>query len=77
MKQTKLWLITIAALLCSITVSGYDFKVDGIYYNITSFTDLTVEVTYREGYSNVYRGTVTIPSRVTYYKVTSIGVGAF
>ena len=39
------------ALLCSVTASAYDFTVDGIYYNVTSEDDLTVEVTFKK-----YRG---------------------
>ena len=85
MKQTKLWLTTIAALLCSLAASAHDFKTGGIYYNITSSTDLTVAVTYRGdydySYSNGYSGAVTIPETVTYnnntYSVTSIGSSAF
>ena len=85
MKQTRLWLTTIATLLCSLTASAHDFEVGGIYYNIASSTDLTVEVTYRgnysDSYSNEYSGAVTIPSTVTYngetYRVTSIGYSAF
>ena len=58
---------------------AYDFKVDGIYYNITSSTaPYTVEVT---GGYNQYTGAVTIPKSVTYngktYSVTSIGDDAF
>ena len=85
MKQTKLWLATIAALLCSLTASAHDFEVNGIYYNITSSTDLTVAVTYKgsyyHSYSNEYTGAVIIPKTVTYnsntYRVTSIGEWAF
>ena len=85
MKQTKLLLATIAMLWCSLTASAHDFAVGGIYYNITSETDLTVEVTYRgnsyNSYSNEYSGAVTIPAAVTYngrtYRVTSIGTSAF
>ena len=85
MKQTKLWLATIAALLCSLTASAHDFEVGGIYYKITSSADLTVEVTYRgsyyNSYSNEYSGAVTLPSTVTYnsktYSVTSIGSSVF
>ena len=85
MKQAKLWLTTIAALLCSLTASAHDFEVGGIYYNITSSTDMTVEVTYRgdsyDDYSNEYTGAVTIPETVMYnsntYSVTSIGDDAF
>ena len=47
MKALKTLLITIAVLLYSTTVSAHDFEVDGIYYNITSSEDLTVEVTYK------------------------------
>ena len=85
MKTTKLWLTTIATLLCSLTASAHDFEVDGIYYEITSSADLTVKVTYRgnysNSYSNEYSGAVTIPSTATYnsktYSVTSIGNLAF
>ena len=71
-------------LLCCISVSAYDFVVDGIYYNISSSKDLTVEVTYRDAYHNSsfkYKGAVVIPDSVTYvgntYSVTSIGEYAF
>ena len=61
------------------------FEVDGIYYNITSEADKTVEVTFRGSnhyeYSNEYSGSVTIPESVTYgentYSVTTIGNYAF
>ena len=70
MRRTKLWLTTMAALLCSIMVSAHDFEVGGIYYNITSETDLTVEVTYKGSastwYQNEYTGVITIPETVTY-----------
>ena len=83
MKTIKTWLATIAVLLCSITANAEDFRVDGIYYSITSNT--TVSVTYRgssyNAYSNEYSGNVVIPSTVTYsgkeYSVTSIGYYAF
>ena len=83
MKTTKLWLATIATLLCSLTASAHDFERDDIYYDITS--SLTVAVTYRGSYcseySNEYSWKVTIPSTVTYngktYRVTSIGSHAF
>ena len=85
MNIIKIWLTTIAALLCSLTASAHDFEVCGIYYNITSSADLTVSVTYRgssySSYSDEYSGVVTIPSTVTYdsktYSVTSIGNYAF
>ena len=83
MKQTKLWLATIAALLCSLTTSAHDFEVDGIYYNIISEEDLTVEVTYFGDRINscVYRYSIEIPATITYnnhiYNVTNIGDFAF
>ena len=85
MKTIKLLLTTIAMLLCSVMANAHDFEVDGIFYDILSSTDLTVEVTY-EGYSSnsykeEYSGVVIIPSSVTYnsrtYSVTSIGNYAF
>ena len=85
MKKIKSLVLTVIGLLCSISVSAHDFKVDGIYYNITSSTNKTVEVTYRgysqNSYKNEYSGAVTIPESVTYnestYSVTSIGASAF
>ena len=78
MKTIKQLLITVAVLLCSATASAYDFEVDGIYYNILSFSDLTVEVTYGD---NEYSGEVIIPSTVSYKSktltVTSIEYKAF
>ena len=85
MRTFKTWLTTIAVLLCSITAGAHDFEVDGIFYNITSSTDKTVEVTYKgsasDSYSDEYYYSETIPSTVTYdgitYKVTAIGEYAF
>lgn len=85
MKQTKLWLTTMVALLCSLTVSAHDFEVDGIYYNIISEEELKVEVTFRgvhlDDYFDEYSGEITIPSTVIHdnktYSVTSIGNQAF
>ena len=57
----------------------YDFEADGIYYNILSSDDKTVEVTTSPNYS--YSGDVTIPETVTNegseYRVTAIGERAF
>ena len=81
MKHLRSFAVTVAMLLCCITASAYSFKVDGIYYNITSTTDLTVEVTYDDIDDNEYDGSVVIPSQVVYgnktYTVTSIGRSAF
>ena len=61
---------------------AYDFKVDGIFYNITSKENLTVAVTYTSYHlNNDYKGKIVIPATVTYneqqYNVTSIGDDAF
>ncbi len=85
MRKMKSLLLAVIGLLCSISVSAHDFEVEGIYYNITSETDKTVEVTYRGGkynsYSNEYSGVVIIPESVTYngntYNVNSIRDYAF
>ena len=85
MKRLKSMLATLALLLCSLSASAHAFEVDGIYYDVTSSTDLTVAVTYQGSsyseYSNEYTGSVVIPETVTYdsktYSVTSIGRYAF
>lgn len=64
------------------SVFGYDFQLDGIYYNIIG--EREVEVTYKS-YSifetSVYKGKITVPENITYknetYKVTAIGDRAF
>ena len=63
MKSIILFLTTIALLLCSVMANAYDFEVDGMYYNLLSATDLTVEVTWGD---NAYSGEVVIPSTITY-----------
>ncbi|MBO5698669.1 MAG: leucine-rich repeat protein [Bacteroidaceae bacterium] len=78
-------LLVLMALLCSNSLFAHDFEVDGIYYNITSSTDMTVSVTFKGNseseFSNEYSGAVTIPKSVTHnnntYCVTSIGNQAF
>ena len=71
-------LILTILLTCCNAVWAYDIEVDGIYYNITSLTDLTVEVTSGD---NEYSGDIVIPSTITYKSktltVTSIGHSAF
>lgn len=77
----------ILALVLSITATcfAYDFEVDGLYYNILSNTEKTVEVTHdwKYGYENqgLYQGTIAIPINVTYqdvvYTVIQIGESAF
>ncbi len=63
---------------------AYDFRVDGIYYNVLSSEDLTCEVTYlstsNSNYS-AYQGSVEIPITVEYenatYTVMGISDSAF
>ena len=75
----RLFLLFFSALFC-INASAYNFEVGGIYYDITSSSDLTVSVTYYS-YSDENSGSVVIPEKVTYngkeYSVTSIGERAF
>lgn len=85
MKTIKQLLITIAVLLCSATLHAHDFEVDGIYYNILSSANHTVEVTYKgewsDSFSNEYHGDVVIPEEVVHngktYSVTTINYSAF
>ena len=85
MKQTILRkLMLIAVLLTSSHAFAHDFEVDGIYYKITSSTNMTVSVTYKGDYFdsyNEYQGEVTIPSKVWYgnksYDVTRVRTYAF
>ena len=65
----------------ALSAAAYDFESGGIYYNITSSTNMTVAVTYKSKTDNTYSGTVSIPEKVTYdgktYYVTAIGESAF
>ena len=80
----------VAALSCALGAKAYDFKSGVLYYNITSSTNKTVEVTYgmynpssgvynQGSYSGIED--VIIPSSVPYngtsYQVTAIGDCAF
>lgn len=82
-------LITAFAFI-SFNAFAYDFKVDGIYYNVTSADNKTVEVTYEKNWSGygygypyrcTYTGNIIIPETVSYngtkYTVTRIGDYAF
>ena len=77
-------------VLSGLSAIAYDFESDGIYYNITSESNLTVEVTYPKNYSVgwysteyhcAYSGNIVVPEKVTNngitYKVTGIGTWAF
>ena len=73
--------LLILLLGSTLTVNAYDFEAGGIYYNITSSTNMTAAVTYYSKTNNTYSGTVTIPEKVTFdgktYYVTAIGDYAF
>ena len=86
MKKTlQTLLFASIAMLMPIGASAHDFEVGGIYYNIASAEDNTVEVTFSGEYYNAvadeYTGEVTILATVTHggvtYRVTSIGGSAF
>ena len=62
-------------------VYAYDFEKDGIFYNILSEEDRTVEVTYIYDSGDSYSGDIVIPQRVINdgktFAVTTIGDWAF
>ena len=77
----KIVLLVLVQLL-SIYVRAYDFCEDGIYYNILSTSEMTIEVTYKDNVLlGSYSGSITIPEIVHHnnesYTVTSIGYSAF
>lgn len=74
------WMDNVYSLAKSVNLTNYDFCEDGIYYNILSEEELTVEVT-NDGDEGTYRGDITIPSAVTHndltYTVVRVGDEAF
>ena len=72
--------MVIVPLWTSLTVFAYDFWQDGIYYNISSEADRSVQVT-NKGDNGCYSGDIEIPKKLIYngktYTVTSIGKNAF
>lgn len=85
MKKRTL-LLAILSLL-GISSFAWDFEVDGIYYNVLSLDDLTVEVTYNcdkwpdAWPAGDYTGDIVVPKTVEYrdhtFSVVSIGEYAF
>lgn len=81
----KKFFFTLCCILTSVLGYAYDFEVDGIYYHIISYEDLTVGVTSKEisnGYAVThYTGDIVIPSTVTFanrtFTVTEIEYPAF
>lgn len=84
-KQITILATIISLFIAPTLLSAYDFMEDGLYYNIISSTDMTVEVTYkhRNGYqfNNDANGDIVIPSSVSHsgmaYNVIRIGDYAF
>lgn len=78
-------LFSLFILILSTVAFAHDFKVDGIFYDITSYGKKTVAVTYQgdsyDSYTNEYTDNIVIPDFVTYdnttYSVTSIIKYAF
>ena len=71
-------LLAMACLFSSISVSAYDFKVDGIYYNVVSISNLTCAFA---GTETKCSGSFVIPDQVTFnnrtFTVTKIANCAF
>lgn len=71
-------LLAIACLLSSTSVFAYDFEVDGIYYDVVSFTDFTCKVVSGD---TEYEGDIVIPATVNYSNrtltVVEVGYYAF
>lgn len=86
MKESYLKIaLTCLLFTCINRVCAHDFEVNGIYFNVISESDKTVEVTYKGSsyseYSNEYTGHLVLPSSIdidgTTYSVTSVGDKAF
>ena len=84
MKHIRLLILVLVGLLLSNHCCAYDFKVDGIRYNIIDAEAKEVEVTNEVNSHNEwvgYDGDIVIPSSVEYqgvtYKVVAIGNSAF
>ena len=68
----------VACLACTLSAGAYDFMSEGIYYTISSGTNVSVA---NNGSFGTYSGDIFIPSTVTYngvtYNVTSVGSQSF
>lgn len=77
------WAILTGLFACVVGAQAYDFEKDGIYYNVTSLDDLTVEVTYEgeEKKTTFYKNDLVIPDYVEFngkaFEVKGIGEYAF
>lgn len=81
MKNIKLFGLTAIIGCVGFSARAYDFEENGIYYNILSPTDRTLEVTTGSSIGGLYRGEVAVPGSVIYdghyYRVTAVGNKAF
>ena len=67
----------VAAMMCALGASAYSFQTGGIYYNVTSQPNRTVEVTYMDAsyYSlGAYDGNITILLIAQPYGIPFLGV---
>lgn len=68
MKMNKIKSLFVAiGLLLSTSVSAYDFEVDGLQYDVVSFSDLTCKLV---GSENGFEGDIVIPAHVNYSNKT-------
>ncbi len=74
-------LLIVTSLVWTTLSFAYDFEKDGVFYNIISVSDLTVEVAKGDNSANNYSGDVVVPEEVEYsgrkLKVIAVGKSAF
>ena len=66
-------------LICTSTVSAYDFEVNGIYYKIRTGTEVYVTAKNTNSSFNEYGGHINIPETVEYSGITFdvVGIGSY
>lgn len=74
------WMDDVYKVAHSLHLTEYDFEEDGLYYNVLSEDEATIEITHNGGI-NAYRGDITIPEYVLHngkrYKVTRVDDSTF
>ena len=76
MKHIQRFSMLLCLLASSIYAAAYDIYSNGIYYNVVSESEKTVEVTHGPNY-NEYVGDITLTGYVDGFKVVAIGQSAF
>lgn len=76
MKHIQRFSMLLCLLASSIYAAAYDIYSNGIYYNVVSESEKTVEVTHGPNY-NEYVGDVVLTGYVDGFKVVAIGQSAF